>query len=36
MKSSIIVRLHARFYAKHFAHRPPRVALPNGISTDVI
>ena len=36
MKSSIVVRLHACFYAKNFAHRPPRVELPNGISRDVI
>ena len=28
MKSLIVVSLHACFYAKNFAHRPPRVALP--------
>ena len=36
MKSLIVVSLHACFYANNFAHRPPRVALPYGISRDVI
>ena len=36
MKSLIVVSLHACFYANNFAHRPHRVALPYGISRDVI